>query len=92
MAWSCVLLLGPTAAAQSHQLPAAAVQKLNRRFPGWKFAEPSAEVQQFFKEQLKGDSPVAISGDFDGNRKLDYAVLISRGYYFHTHGQAIGPR
>lgn len=87
-----VLLVGPTAVAQTHQLPAAAVQKLNRRFPGWKFAEPSAEVQQFFKDQMKGESPVAISGDFDGNRKRDYAVLIRHGSYFNTQRQPIGPR
>ena len=88
----CVFLFAPVSWAQTHQLPASAVQRLNGRFPGWKFAEVSAEVQQFFKQQLKGVSPVVISGDFDGNHQRDYAVLISRGHYFNTQGHPIGAR
>ena len=65
---------------------------LNRRLSGWKFATVSAEVQQFFKQELKGASPVTISGDFDGNRRPDYAALINRGHVFNSQGQAIGPR
>ena len=36
------------AQTNSTQLPASARALLNRRFPGWKFADITAEVQQFF--------------------------------------------
>jgi hypothetical protein len=85
---------GPASWAQSspETLPASARLMLNRRFPGWKFPEVSQEIQQFFKQEMKGASPVVISGDFDGNGRLDYAALIRRGYSFNNQGQAIGPR
>jgi hypothetical protein len=90
----CVLSCGSAAWAQSSSetLPRSARLILNRKFPGWKFAEVSPEVQQFFKTALKGASPVVISGDFDGNGKLDYAALIHRGYLYNSQGQAIEPR
>lgn len=90
----CVLCAGPASWAQiySEKLPSSAHQMLNRKFPGWKFVDVSPEVQQFFKQEMKGASPVVIRGDFDGNGRLDYAALIRRGNYFNSQGQAIGPR
>ena len=86
----CVLSCVPATLAQTQpeKLPASARVMLNRRFPGWKFAEVSSDVQQFFKQEMKGASPVVISGDFDGNRRRDYAVLIWHGYYPKYPGQA----
>jgi len=51
---------------------------LNRRFSGWKFSDVSPEVREFFKDNMKGASPVVISGDFDGNGRRDYATLVQR--------------
>lgn len=90
----CVLSFGSTSWAQDdrEQLPASAIHMLNRRFPGWKLADVSAEVRQFFKDELKGASPVVIYGDFDGNGRRDYAVLIHRGYLLNNQGQAYAPQ
>src|ERR1044072_6016223 len=73
-------------------LPSSARLMLNKRFPGWKFAEVSREVQQVFDDDRKDASPSLISGDFDGNGKLDYATLIQRGVVRNGDGKAIGPR
>lgn len=60
------------------ELPTPVRAMLNRRFLGWKFSDVSPEVRQFFKENMRGASPVVISGDFDGNGRRDYAVLVQR--------------
>lgn len=60
----------------SERLPPSVRMMLNRRFSGWKFTDVNPEVRQFFKEHRKRASPVAISGDFDGNSRRDYAVLV----------------
>lgn len=66
--------------AQSYpeKLPASVRVMLNRRFSGWKFSEVSPQVRQFFRENMRGPSPVVISGDFDGNGRRDHAVLVQR--------------
>jgi hypothetical protein len=78
--------------AQHHvdELPASARLTLNRRFPGWKFAEVSQEVRQFFATEMTGKSPYLINGDFDGNGKLDYATLIWHGQV--RNGKVTWPR
>jgi hypothetical protein len=80
--------------AQNHarKLPPPAYLILDRRFPGWKFAEVSREVQQYFERDLQGAPPHLISGDFDGNRQPDYAALIWHGKARDGGGKAIGPR
>lgn len=74
------------------ELPSSARLTLNRRFPGWKFAEVSEEVRQFFATDMKGELPYLISGDFDGNAQPDYAVLIWHGKVRNDEGKAIWPR
>ena len=89
-----MLICGSSSLAQSkaQKLPVLAAAMLNQRFPGWKFAEVSPEVQQFFRQEMEGASPVIVTGDFDGDRRLDHAVLIRRGFVFNRQGQALGPR
>src|SRR3712207_1151538 len=77
---------------QAGDLPSTPCFMLNRRFPGWKFADVSEEVRQFFETDMKGSSPHLISGDFDGNGQPDYATLIWRGKVRNGEGKAIGPR
>ena len=74
-----------TSWAQSfrEELPTSARVMLDRRFAGWKFSDVSSEVKQFVKENLRGASPVLISGDFDGNGRLDYAALIQQGSRYY---------
>lgn len=90
----CVLLAPDHVAAQSNstQLPASARVLLNRRFPGWTFGDITAEVLQFFNQSLQDASPVLISGDFDGDRRRDYAALIKQGKEFNYLGEPIRDR
>ena len=90
----CLSLDAPRLSAQSpsNRLPASTRVMLDRRFPGWKFSEVSSEVQQFFKQAMHGASPVVIRGDFDGNRRRDYAALINYGHVLNHQRQVIGPR
>jgi hypothetical protein len=76
----------------SEKLPSSARRTLNRRFPGWKFVKVSLEVRQFFEKEMKGASPSLISGDFDGNGRIDYAALIQHGKVFNERGKAIGSK
>ena len=69
---------GPVSQGYGQELPTPTIQILNRRFPGWKLADVSPEVRKFVKDYLKAASPVIISGDFDGDRRRDYAALIRR--------------
>ena len=82
-----VLLLcgSSTSWTQSYpeRLPTPVRVMLDRRFKGWKFSDVSLEVKQFFKESMKGASPVVIRGDFDGNRRLDYAALVQRASRYY---------
>jgi hypothetical protein len=75
----CLLVYPATSLAQK-QLPKSARQLLSRRLPGWRFVGVSPEVRQFFKQEMKGASPVLITGDFDGDRRLDYAAIVERGH------------
>lgn len=77
-----LLLCFSTAWAHSVRegLPRSARAKLDRKLPGWKFTDASPAVREFVKNYLKASaSPVLIRGDFDGNRKRDYAVLVTAG-------------
>ena len=73
-----LLCCGPASQVNGQELPKPAIRILNRRFPGWKFVDVSPEVRKFVKDYLKAASPVIISGDFDGDRRRDYAALIRR--------------
>lgn len=80
--------------AQAHDrenLPASVRKMLNQRFPGWKFVGVSEEVQHFLKQEMNGASPVVVKGDFDGNHRVDYAVLIQHGQIVYQPGM-VGPR
>lgn len=86
----CMLYFHSTLIAQNLTLPPSAPRMLDRKFPGWKFAEVSQEIHQFFESEMKGESPHLISGDFDGNGKPDYAVLIWHGHYLNDKGVPVG--
>lgn len=85
----CLSLL-PTAAARGvrlERLPEAINSTLNRKFPGWKFSEVSGGVRQFFGERFPRARPNLIEGDFDGDGRTDYAVLIEHAN-FNEGGKA----
>lgn len=81
------------AAESPGQLPAAAESVLDTRFPGWEFVEVGDDIRRFIKERISADArPNLIRGDFDGNGKPDYALLVSHGRVFNARGEAIGPK
>lgn len=47
---------------------------MNRAFPGWHYAPVSEEVRQFSQEQHF--DPVVAMGDYDGDGRRDWAVLL----------------
>ncbi len=89
----CVLFATSSFGQQRNrdELPKSVRKMLNQRYPGWKFVDVSDEVQQFLKQEMNGASPVVVKGDFDGNHRLDYAVLIRHGDLVYQ-GKVIGPR
>lgn len=56
----------------STSLPAEVRAALDRQYPGWRFAAQSAVPLK------RGHSAEWVSGDFDGDGRLDYAVQIVR--------------
>jgi hypothetical protein len=79
----CFLLLPLTApsSAQGDQLPEVISSTLSEKFPGWRLSKVSGGVQQFFGERLPGARPNLIKGDFDGDGRTDYAVLIEHSNF-----------
>lgn len=86
------LLIPISASGQelSNQLPRTIQTSLNERFRGWNFAEVTEEIDRFLKE--RGARPELIKGDFDGDARLDYAVLIVYGRVFNGVGEVIGKK
>lgn len=56
-------------------LPGSIRVLLDQRHPGWRVADVSREVRAGVGQRL-GPTPNVISGDFDGNGRVDYAMLI----------------
>ena len=58
-------------------LPASMKSILDRTFPGWSYLPVDDEIRKFLKEYVSEYArPDLISGDFDGNSRTDFAVLI----------------
>jgi hypothetical protein len=89
-----LITLTPMNSAPAQQrsilLPAAIKVSLDRRYPGWSFPTVSQDVTQLFGSwpRLAGAMPHLIKGDFDGDGKADYAVLIVHGKVFNSAGVA----
>jgi hypothetical protein len=49
---------------------------LNSKYPGWQPSQVGADVQTFVRERSPGASASVIKGDFDGNGRTDYAILL----------------
>ena len=61
----------------SGELPPAIKATLDRRFPGWGFVGVRDEIRHFLRERVSaGARPDLVSGDFDGDRRRDYALLV----------------
>ena len=86
------LLLLPSMASGNnvakYDLPIAIRIKLDKRFPGWRFANVGDEIRRALKEYAPEAQPELVRGDFDGNGKVDYALLIEQGEDFNNEGVA----
>jgi len=72
-------------------LPAAIRSALDDKLPGWAFAEVGDDIRRFLRERVSPEArPEIIRGDFDGNGRLDYALLITHGQILNSGGEAIG--
>ena len=75
----------------SLEIPSHIKTMLDKKFPGWKFAEVDEYVRSFLRERVSTNArPEMIMGDFDGNGKADYAVLIKHGEMLDESGKVIG--
>lgn len=74
-----VLLFGfASVQAQRITLPAECARILDQKFKGWKMAKVNKEVADWLKKSKLPFAPNLIKGDFDGDAKTDFAVLIQQ--------------
>lgn len=90
-----VLLMPPACAraqAADGPLPPAVGAALDKKFPGWKFAEVRQDIRRYLSEHVSPDARGdMIRGDFDGNGEQDYALLIRHGDVKNAGGSVSGP-
>jgi hypothetical protein len=66
--------------AQNRTLPVECRKILDKNFRGWKFKKIPAEIQKFLREnESKNADGNFISGDWNGDGKKDFAVLVTHG-------------
>jgi hypothetical protein len=73
-----VTIIAGKAGGQSDKLslPRAIRTHLDRNYRGWGFPKIAPEWKEYFANRKDGTVPHLVKGDFDGNRKIDYALLI----------------
>ena len=76
--------------AQTIQLPNACKKILDKNFRGWKLGKIPKEVSAYHKERKFPFEPNLIKGDWNGDAKIDYAILIRQGKLKNSDGRAIG--
>jgi len=73
------------------QLPSIVRTELDKRFSGWRFPKVDEGIHRYLRENISADTrPEFISGDFDGNGQLDYAVIIEHGVALGEDGNPVG--
>lgn len=88
-----LLLLAPWAASAQEpaglELPDELKAAIDKKLPGWKFAEVREEIRDYFKERSPGTRLNLVRGDFDGNGLEDYATLVEHGKIY-DQGREVG--
>lgn len=74
-----LMLLAATASAQPPELPKKVLANLDKTFPGWRLAEVDSSIWKYFQANSMPMFPSVIWGDFNGDKKRDYAVQIVYG-------------
>ena len=67
--------------AQQINLPKKCQKILNQKHPGWKIAEISPEILDWFQKSKQSYQPNLIKGDWNGDGKTDYALLIQKAKF-----------
>ena len=57
-------------------LPQSIRSTLDSHFQGWRFSQSDDDVKSHFADRLPSAQPNLITGDFDGNRQVDFAMLV----------------
>lgn len=66
--------------SQTRELPDDCRKILDKNFRGWKYKAISADIKKFLqKNDAKNAAGNFISGDWNGDGKRDFAVLINHG-------------
>lgn len=78
--------------AQSIALPKECERVLNKNFRGWKLAKIQKEVDAYHRQKKFLFAPNLIRGDWNGDNRTDYAVLIEQGKLKNTAGEDIDDR
>lgn len=63
---------------QTELLPPDCKKILDTKFPGWKLAEIQPVIVEYFKTERVYELPNFIKGDWNGDDKKDFALLIER--------------
>jgi hypothetical protein len=73
----CICLISTNAMA--YELPVGCKKILDSKFSGWKMSMPINEVAEFYSDEKITNPTNLITGDWNGDGKQDYAVLITHG-------------
>jgi len=76
--------------AQSIKLPAECKKILNNTFRGWELASIKKEINDYHRKMKFSFAPNLVKGDWNGDGKIDYAVLIKKGRLKNSQGEVIG--
>ena len=74
--FSCLLPFISCQEKHTEGIPSKIVEMLDREYPKWKIAEVSEDVREYFKTKGITRHPNVVSGDFNDDGLLDYALLI----------------
>lgn len=73
---SLALLVASIGAAPFDPMPAPVKAKLDAAFPGWRMAPLNSRAARGFRSKHPSWPSNVLTGDFDGNKTTDYAVLM----------------
>lgn len=75
--WLLILMCGIVSVqAQSIKLPVECKKILDKRYERWKIGKIPKDVEAYHKEVKSPFEPYLIKGDWNGDGKTDYAILI----------------
>ena len=80
-------LFSTISSAQTQQLPKSCREILDKNFRRWQMAKVSGDIQNYLREiNLRNNSGNFLVGDWNGDGKQDYAVLIKHGFEILNNG------